>query len=507
MAIHRYPFTEYSLQDGLHKQYPFTVNQEVDISYLYNKIKEIDNQNIGSLEWDDETEILSVLSPEGTVIATVHIPLSEGSQGPVGPQGPQGIQGEPGPQGIQGPIGPQGIQGPKGDRGPQGVQGVQGQKGDKGDTGATGPQGPQGIQGIKGDTGDQGPKGEPGETGPQGPQGIQGVKGDTGATGPQGLTGPQGPTGATGPQGPQGEKGDPGEAMAILAKYDTYAQFIAAHPTGSEGDVYQVGTSGGGGGGGADLTVIADEFDNTPVVTPNKYDKYDIVRYGSGTWYWSNTNDNTKEPGTGSEWISSTKADIGEYGSNIAPFGIGYYARTGTYYVNTSSSGQWVSPAQSQIPREVVEAVFKNYWSGDTTIYHNYSVGDYVFYNDLLYKCKAATTGETWDSTAWDEIQVMDEVSGGGSSGGAVTILNLNAGFDQISGQGFTISDVNGVSQSMANVKTAFEAGEVIIKDRNGNEAKIITMSTSPNTKFTVFGASLQNFFYSSGYWSFTDQI
>lgn len=247
MAIHRYPFTEYSLQDGLHKQYPFTVNQEVDISYLYNKIKEIDNQNIGSLEWDDETEILSVLSPDGTVIATVHIPLSEGSQGPVGPQGPQGIQGEPGPQGERGPQGEQGIQGPKGDRGPQGVQGVQGQKGDKGDTGATGPQGPQGIQGIKGDTGSTGPKGDKGDTGPQGIQGIQGPKGDTGDTGPQGLTGPQGPTGATGPQGPQGEKGDPGEAMAILAKYDTYAQFIAAHPTGSEGDIYQVGTSGGGG--------------------------------------------------------------------------------------------------------------------------------------------------------------------------------------------------------------------------------------------------------------------
>lgn len=247
MAIHRYPFTEYSLQDGLHKEYPFTVNQEVDISYLYNKIKEIDNQNIGSLEWDDETEILSVLSPDGTVITTVHIPLSEGSQGPVGPQGPQGIQGEPGPQGERGPQGIQGIQGPKGDRGPQGVQGVQGQKGDTGATGATGPQGPQGIQGIKGDTGDQGPKGDKGDTGPIGPQGIQGEKGDTGATGPQGLTGPQGPTGATGPQGPQGEKGDPGEAMAILAKYDTYAQFIAAHPTGSEGDIYQVGTSGGGG--------------------------------------------------------------------------------------------------------------------------------------------------------------------------------------------------------------------------------------------------------------------
>ena len=247
MAIHRYPFTEYSLQDGLHHRYPYTVEHEVDISYLYNKIKDIDATQIGSLEWDDETQNLTVKDPDGNVITTVEITLPQGSQGPVGPQGPQGIQGEPGPQGERGPQGEQGIQGPKGDRGSQGVQGIQGPKGDKGDTGATGPQGPQGIQGIKGDTGDQGPKGEPGETGERGPQGIQGEKGDTGDTGPQGIQGPQGPTGATGPQGPQGEKGDPGEAMAILAKYDTYSQFIAAHPTGSEGDVYQIGTSGSGG--------------------------------------------------------------------------------------------------------------------------------------------------------------------------------------------------------------------------------------------------------------------
>ena len=505
MAIHRYPFTEYSLQDGLHKEYPFTVNQEVDISYLYNKIKEIDNQNIGSLEWDDETEILSVLSPDGTVIATVNIPISEGSQGPVGPQGPQGIQGEPGPQGEQGPVGPQGIQGPKGDRGPQGVQGVQGQKGDKGDTGATGPQGPQGIQGVKGDTGDQGPKGEKGDTGPIGPQGIQGEKGDTGDTGPQGLTGPQGPTGAIGPQGPQGPKGDTGEAMAILAKYDTYSQFIAAHPTGSEGDVYQVGTSGGG-GGGADLDVIADEFDTSAIITPSVYDEYDIVTK-NGTWYWSQSGNNAGEPGVDSSWKASTMTILDTWGSTVPAYGIAQQNSPRTFYINTTSSSQWVSPSQGQIPSGVIEGVNKGTWSAGTSSYHNYSVGDYCIYNDKLYVCTGATTGEAWDSTKWSETQVMDEIGGGGS-GGAVTILNLSDSFWHMQSSGCTISDSQSNPKTYSDIKAAFEAGEVIIKDSQDDEAKIISVGTSMNDEFFVFGAHVMlQFCYYNGSWSFTDRF
>lgn len=53
--------------------------------------------------------------------------------------------------------------------------------------------------------------------------------------GPRGLTGA---TGATGAQGPQGE------GLEILDEYATLADLQAAHPTGSAGDMYLIGTGG-----------------------------------------------------------------------------------------------------------------------------------------------------------------------------------------------------------------------------------------------------------------------
>ena len=80
-------------------------------------------------------------------------------------------------------------------------------------------------------------KGPKGDTGPQGP------KGDTGATG---ATGPQGPKGDTGPQGPQGEQGPAGEngdSYTVKGLYATLSALQAAHPTGSAGDAWFVGTA------------------------------------------------------------------------------------------------------------------------------------------------------------------------------------------------------------------------------------------------------------------------
>lgn len=90
----------------------------------------------------------------------------------------------------------------------------------EGQTGPQGPAGPQGPQGVKGD------KGDTGAQGPQGPQGVKGDKGDTGAQGPQGV---------------KGDKGDTGSGFKILGDFNTYADMIAAHPTGNAGDAYQVG--------------------------------------------------------------------------------------------------------------------------------------------------------------------------------------------------------------------------------------------------------------------------
>ena len=54
----------------------------------------------------------------------------------------------------------------------------------------------------------------------------------------------QGPRGTTGPQGPQGEQGPAGNGLEILDTYPTLAALQAAHPTGSPGDAYLVGSGG-----------------------------------------------------------------------------------------------------------------------------------------------------------------------------------------------------------------------------------------------------------------------
>ena len=93
-----------------------------------------------------------------------------------------------------------------------------------------------GSKGSTGATGATGPQGDKGDTGPQGP------KGDTGATG---ATGPQGPKGDTGPQGPQGEQGpagQDGDSYTVKGLYATLSALQAAHPTGSAGDAWFVGT-------------------------------------------------------------------------------------------------------------------------------------------------------------------------------------------------------------------------------------------------------------------------
>ena len=87
--------------------------------------------------------------------------------------------------------------------------------------------------------------GPQGATGPQGPTGAaSNVTGPTGAVGATGPTGPQGITGAasnvTGPTGPTGATGETGAAVTIKGYYNTYAQLVAAHPTGSAGDAYIV---------------------------------------------------------------------------------------------------------------------------------------------------------------------------------------------------------------------------------------------------------------------------
>lgn len=147
---------------------------------------------------------------------------------------------------------------------------VKGTKGDKGETGATGATGAQGERGEKGDKGDAGEPGEVGkaatiavgavETGEPGTEANvtntgtesaavlrfvipRGAKGDTGAQGERGLQGERGERGETGEKGDKGEPGKDGTSFKVLGLYASLSALQAAHPTGSSGDAWAVGTS------------------------------------------------------------------------------------------------------------------------------------------------------------------------------------------------------------------------------------------------------------------------
>ena len=58
-----------------------------------------------------------------------------------------------------------------------------------------------------------------------------------------GATGPQGPQGEKGPQGEQGPAGQDGASYTVKGLYATLSALQSAHPTGSAGDAWFVGTS------------------------------------------------------------------------------------------------------------------------------------------------------------------------------------------------------------------------------------------------------------------------
>ena len=93
-----------------------------------------------------------------------------------------------------------------------------------------------GVLSATGGSGEQGPEGK------QGPQGPVGYQGPSGYQGPQGANGSNGANGTNGKQGPMGPQGADGKGVSIKGSYDTYAELIAEHPTGNEGDAYMVGS-------------------------------------------------------------------------------------------------------------------------------------------------------------------------------------------------------------------------------------------------------------------------
>lgn len=91
--------------------------------------------------------------------------------------------------------------------------------------------------------------------GPQGQRGLPGEKGEKGEKGEPGAPGADGQDGKDGADGANGKDGADGTSFTIRARYDTLEQMLAAHPTGTAGEAYAVGTA-------ADNTIYnwSDEF-------------------------------------------------------------------------------------------------------------------------------------------------------------------------------------------------------------------------------------------------------
>ena len=112
-----------------------------------------------------------------------------------------------------------------------------------------------GPAGLQGEQGPEGPRGEQGApftyadfteeqlAALKGPQGEQGLQGEQGPKGERGPAGPQGPQGERGPIGAQGPQGEDGASYTVKGLYATLSALQAAHPTGSAGDAWFVGTA------------------------------------------------------------------------------------------------------------------------------------------------------------------------------------------------------------------------------------------------------------------------
>lgn len=81
-----------------------------------------------------------------------------------------------------------------------------------------------------------------GARGPAGPEGPQGKAFTYADFTTDQLAGLRGTQGEAGPQGPKGETGTSGASFTIRARYDTLDHMLTAHPTGTPGEAYAVGS-------------------------------------------------------------------------------------------------------------------------------------------------------------------------------------------------------------------------------------------------------------------------
>ena len=130
--------------------------------------------------------------------------------------------------------------------------------------------------------------------------------------------------------GSDGQRGEPGTSVTILGSYDTYAQLVAAHPTGSMGDAYMVGGDlyvwngtawedvgqiqgppGADGADGTSVTVTSIQYgvSSSASAAPTTWSTTPPTSIQAGEWLWVKTNYNVGSP-------AITKSYVGTNGTN-----------------------------------------------------------------------------------------------------------------------------------------------------------------------------------------------
>ena len=130
--------------------------------------------------------------------------------------------------------------------------------------------------------------------------------------------------------GSDGQKGEPGTSVTILGSYNTYADLVAAHPTGSMGDAYMVGGDlyvwngtawedvgqiqgppGADGANGTSVSVTSIQYgvSNSASAEPSSWSTTPPTSIAKGKWLWVKTNYSSGSP-------AITKSYVGTNGTN-----------------------------------------------------------------------------------------------------------------------------------------------------------------------------------------------
>lgn len=218
-----------------HNEYQDKFFHDIDLAFLLDAIQNIELEGYSLNIVNNK---LQLLDNDGDVVSEVDI--SQGSQGPVGPTPNISMNAS-----VDSNIGTPSVEIVKTGTAESPVfslafHNLKGQKGDPGQDG-------QSIVGPPGQSGQDGVTPNVSATASvDSNTGIPGVTVTRTGTAENpvfnfAFTNIKGATGAASTvPGPQGEPGTP---FQVKAQYDTWADFIAAHPTGQVGDAYQVGSN------------------------------------------------------------------------------------------------------------------------------------------------------------------------------------------------------------------------------------------------------------------------